>query len=242
MLPGIVDIHGDAFERQIHPRTKSAIPMDIALADTDRQMISNGITTAFHGLTVTWEPGPRDITAARSLFASLERMRPRLSCDTRVHLRHEVLSLDTLDEELSWIGGGRVDIVAINDHSHMVERALAHPHGPESRLETVPMSVEEYIALASATLGRRAEVAASLQRLTAAARDANIPLVSHDDNTPEMRALYHDVGCQICEFPADQATAAAAIREGDAVVLGGPNIVRGGRGGLVGRKLADLTT
>jgi alpha-D-ribose 1-methylphosphonate 5-triphosphate diphosphatase len=51
VLPGIVDIHGDAFERQIMPRPGVDFAMDIALVDSDRQAIANGITTVFHGLT-----------------------------------------------------------------------------------------------------------------------------------------------------------------------------------------------
>src|SRR4030081_476002 len=39
VLPGIIDIHGDAFERQIQPRPETVFTHDIALADTDRQLI-----------------------------------------------------------------------------------------------------------------------------------------------------------------------------------------------------------
>jgi alpha-D-ribose 1-methylphosphonate 5-triphosphate diphosphatase len=42
--------------------------------------------------------------------------------------------------------------------------------------------------------------------------------------TAEMREL----GCRICEFPLDEATARSAIAGGAAVIMGGPNILRGG--------------
>ena len=45
-LPGIVDIHGDAFERQLMPRPGVSFPVDMALDETDKQLITNGITTA----------------------------------------------------------------------------------------------------------------------------------------------------------------------------------------------------
>src|SRR6476620_6112373 len=48
VLPGIVDLHGDAFERQMMPRAGVDFPVDVALADSDRQAISNGITTVSH--------------------------------------------------------------------------------------------------------------------------------------------------------------------------------------------------
>src|SRR5262245_12392519 len=45
VLPGIVDIHGDAFERQMMPRPGVHFELDIALMESDRQAVANGITT-----------------------------------------------------------------------------------------------------------------------------------------------------------------------------------------------------
>ena len=59
VLPGIVDLHGDAFERQIMPRPGVTFPLELAFLDTDRQLVANGITTGFHGITYSWEPGLR---------------------------------------------------------------------------------------------------------------------------------------------------------------------------------------
>ena len=71
VLPGIVDIHGDAFERQMMPRPGVDFPLDVALCESDRQDIANGITTVFHGVTWSWEPGLRGAeTRARSWTVS----------------------------------------------------------------------------------------------------------------------------------------------------------------------------
>src|SRR6478609_2178892 len=59
VMPGIVDIHGDAFERQLMPRPGVDFPIDVALIDSDRQALANGITTVFHAATWSWEPGLR---------------------------------------------------------------------------------------------------------------------------------------------------------------------------------------
>src|SRR5262245_19681537 len=82
VLPGIVDIHGDAFERQMMPRPGVDFPIDVALFDSDRQAIANGITTVFHGVTWSWEPGLRGPENARALLEGIERLRPRLAADT----------------------------------------------------------------------------------------------------------------------------------------------------------------
>ena len=228
ILPGIVDLHGDAFERQIHPRPGVSVGIGVALAETDRQMSANGISTAFHGLTVTWEPGTRDLNAAKSFLAGFSAIRSRLRCDTRLHLRHEVLSIDTVPTAIAWIEQGLVDLVALNDHSAMVERAVKAQHLSASRLAQLAVSEAEYRTLAEQALSRRDEVAPSLQHLAQAACSRHVPLASHDDETSADRDFYRGLGARICEFPANRETAEAAIAGGDALVLGGPNILRNG--------------
>ncbi|MEO0408494.1 MAG: hypothetical protein AAF289_14195 [Cyanobacteria bacterium P01_A01_bin.135] len=39
LLPGIVDIHGDAFERMICPRPGVSLPLDMALVENDAAFI-----------------------------------------------------------------------------------------------------------------------------------------------------------------------------------------------------------
>jgi len=85
VLPGIVDLHGDAFERQMMPRPGVDFPIDVALADSDRQAIGNGITTVFHAATWSWEPGLRSGENARELLEAIETLRPQLAADTRFH-------------------------------------------------------------------------------------------------------------------------------------------------------------
>src|SRR5262249_33414720 len=107
VLPGIVDLHGDAFERQMMPRPGVDFPIDSALIDSARQAIANGITTVFHGTTWSWEPGLRCADNARKLLDAIEALRPRLAADTRFHLRHETYNIDAEDEIGAWLRKGR---------------------------------------------------------------------------------------------------------------------------------------
>src|SRR5215469_14521011 len=116
VLPGVVDIHGDAFERQLMPRPGVHFAMDIALSDTDRQVIANGITTVFHGVTWSWEPGLRGAGNARAILAAMEELRPRLGADTKFHLRHETYNLAAEPEVCDWIAARRIGALAFNDH------------------------------------------------------------------------------------------------------------------------------
>lgn len=89
VLPGIVDLHGDAFERQLMPRPGVHFDMQLALVETDRQLVANGITTAFHGVTYSWEPGLRGRDAMLQMLTALDDAKPHLACDTKLHLRQE---------------------------------------------------------------------------------------------------------------------------------------------------------
>src|SRR5215471_3505855 len=123
VLPGIVDIHGDSLERQMLPRPTAAFPIDVALLECDRQAIANGITTLFHGVMWSWEPGLRGADRARAVLDHIERLRPELAADTHYHLRHEVYNLDSEAEIIDWMRRGRIAMLAFNDHITLNLRA-----------------------------------------------------------------------------------------------------------------------
>ncbi|MBV9219069.1 MAG: alpha-D-ribose 1-methylphosphonate 5-triphosphate diphosphatase [Methylobacteriaceae bacterium] len=227
ILPGIIDLHGDAFERQLMPRPGVHFPSVPALIETDRQLLANGITTAYHGLTLSWEPGLRGAEAAREFLAALAAVRPHLGCDTRLHLRFETFNLDMVEETEAWLAEGRIDLLAFNDHTSDITREI-DSNEIGDYLGRTGLDAPAFRALAARVCARRAEVPAAVERLAAAAVKTGIPIASHDDDSPEMRARFRALGCRISEFPIDRATAAEAIAAGDATVLGAPNVMRGG--------------
>ncbi|MBD0336857.1 MAG: alpha-D-ribose 1-methylphosphonate 5-triphosphate diphosphatase, partial [Cyanobacteria bacterium Co-bin13] len=68
MLPGIVDLHGDAFERMICPRPGVSFPLEMALIENDQALLSAGITTFFYSMTDSFEPGLRSRQTVRQLI------------------------------------------------------------------------------------------------------------------------------------------------------------------------------
>jgi alpha-D-ribose 1-methylphosphonate 5-triphosphate diphosphatase len=110
VMPGLVDIHGDAHERQMQPRPGIGIPPAIAMRDSAAQLLAAGITTAFLGVTLSWEPGLRGIEAWRATLAAVEATRPVAGVDLRIHCRFEADNLDALEEVLADIAAGRVQL------------------------------------------------------------------------------------------------------------------------------------
>ena len=228
VLPGIIDLHGDAFERQMMPRPGVDFPTDVALADSDRQAIGNGITTVFHATTWSWEPGLRSADNARLLLEAIEAMRPQLAADTRFHLRQETYNLDAEAEIGEWLSDGRIDLFAFNDHMDSTVANLAKPQKRSRMVERTGLTNEAFDALVARVVARAPEVPASIARLAEAARNANVRMLSHDDDTPDMREAFRGMGVTIAEFPVNEETARAAADAGDAIVFGAPNVVRGG--------------
>ncbi|MGY4433077.1 alpha-D-ribose 1-methylphosphonate 5-triphosphate diphosphatase [Bradyrhizobium sp. F1.13.1] len=200
----------------------------MALADSDRQAISNGITTVFHATTCSWEPGLRSADNARGLMEAIERQRPQFAADTRFHLRHETYNLDAEAEISQWLSEGRVDLFAFNDHMDGTVGDMAKPRKRNRMVERTGLSGEDFDRLVGHIMSRAADVPASVSRLAAAARAADVRMLSHDDATPAMRQSFRAMGVAIAEFPINEETARAAASHGDAIVYGAPNVVRGG--------------
>ena len=226
VLPGIVDIHGDAFERQIQPRPGVDFPFDIALRDTEAQLLANGITTAFHGVTLSWEPGLRSLDTWRALLSALAA--GRWVCDMRVHLRWEAFNLDALEVAIADIAAGRVHLLAFNDHTPPIVRKIKDPVTGAKYSDRAGMTLDAFRELTAHVYGRADAVPDALARIGAAARAAGLPMASHDDDAIAVRDSFRARGARICEFPMSEAVGQAARDAGDAVVMGSPNVVRGG--------------
>lgn len=227
VLPGIIDLHGDGFEAILQPRPGVHFSHDLAYAEADAQMIANGITTGYHALTVSWEPGLRDIAISRALVAALEETAPRLACDTRLNIRWETFALDHIDEVLAWLARRPGDILSINDHT-----SANHRLGPDSaklkrmavRMGLAPEDAKTEIA---DTWERRDEVPAAIDRICAEAARLGRPILSHDDASLEDRRAGRKRQVDVAEFPMTEAAAREAREAGEHVILGAPNALRG---------------
>ena len=227
-LPGVVDLHGDAFERQLQPRPGVDFPTVIALRDTESQLLANGITTAMHAVTLSWEPGLRSPASWRRLVDTLAAHRPSMVCDMRVHLRWEMHNLAALEMALDDIAAGRVGLVSFNDHTPAILRKIVDPVTAAKYSERAGMGLAEFRMLAEAAAANAPGIDDATARLAAAARQRGLPMASHDDDTVATRERFRALGAGICEFPMAEAVGIAAREAGDAVVMGAPNVVRGG--------------
>jgi alpha-D-ribose 1-methylphosphonate 5-triphosphate diphosphatase len=225
VLPGIVDFHGDAFERQIMPRPQVSFPLDMAMLDTDRQLAANGITTALHGVTHSWEGGLRGPETLRRLLPALDGLRSRFLVDHKIHLRFECHHVEGEAETIAWLKSGWISLLAFNDHLPGMRRK---PHKWKEWADRAHTDVPGFEARLTTAAGRGSEVPCLIDRLATEAHRLGIPMASHDDSSIEVRDFYQERACRISEFPLHREVAAHAVTHGSPVVCGAPNVLRGG--------------
>jgi alpha-D-ribose 1-methylphosphonate 5-triphosphate diphosphatase len=126
------------------------------------------------------------------------------------------------------MAAGRIDVLAFNDHMPLLTATRKRSRSLERMVERSGLSRDEFDAVAEQVRRRAGEVPPSIARLAGAARAHGVPLISHDDASPEQREEFRALGCRVAEFPTTVETAEAAMAAGDHVVFGAPNVVRGG--------------
>jgi alpha-D-ribose 1-methylphosphonate 5-triphosphate diphosphatase len=228
LLPGIIDIHGDGFEHLLMPRSGVRFPTSVALAEVDKHLLANGITTAYHGVTYSWEPGLRGREAVVDLMRTIHAIGDSLGCDTRLHLRYEMYNLDGESDAIAWLQTGQIGLLSFNEHIEMILERLGRSERLSQYTERSGLDANAYRALVEKVASRADEVSASVARISQAAISSSTPLASHDDETPEIRRHFRSLGSTICEFPCNKKTALEAMAAEEAIVLGAPNVLRGG--------------
>ncbi|WP_426397172.1 alpha-D-ribose 1-methylphosphonate 5-triphosphate diphosphatase [Ralstonia sp. R-29] len=228
VLPGIVDLHGDAFERAVMPRPGVAFPYETALADVDAQLLASGITTEFHGVTYSWEGGLRGHAYAVRMLDTLDAMRPHLGAEHLMHLRFELHHADGLADALAWMHAGRVHFLSFNDHLPMMRNKLGDARKLAQYADRAECDVDTFLARLHAAAVHTDKLDAVTSTLAQAARQRGIRMASHDEPDVATRSAFHAHGCTVTEFPLTEAVARAARAHGAHTVFGAPNVVRGG--------------
>ena len=229
VLPGIIDLHGDAFERHIAPRPSAPFPVETGLHATDRDAAANGVTTAWLAQSWSWEGGHRSPDMAENMLQAMLDLRPHLMTDLRLQLRVETHTVDTADRLLAAVRRYGVDYVVFNNHlEEGVQLAQSRPTELALWAAKSGRSAAEQMALVEATRKQSPQVPRYLCRLAEAFDTLGVVYGSHDDPDGETRERFSMIGARICEFPTARSAAALARAVNDPVLMGAPNVVRGG--------------
>lgn len=232
LVPGLVELHTDNFERHLMPRPKVKWPEMPALLAHDAEVVGAGITTVYDALGI----GDADEDALRGgdmrgiarvlESAAADRL---LRADHYLHIRCELPAPNTLELFAPFEGHPRVGLISLMDHTPGqrqwtdIHQARVYYCGKKGWSEE--RFQEE---LAQAPRLQALYAAPHRRHFIDYARERGIALASHDDTLPEHVAQAHADGVSISEFPTSVPAAAEARARGMSVVMGAPNLVRGG--------------
>lgn len=247
VLPGLVELHTDNLERHIEPRPKVNWPHAAAILAHDAELASVGITTVFDALrvgSVVSKAKGNYGEYARQLADEILALRAQgaLRISHFLHLRAEMCS-ETLVAEMAKFGpADRIGIVSLMDHTPGQRQfreltALKHyvmgKHG---------FSQDDFDQHVRGQQALSAQYGALHERTAVAeARRYGAVLASHDDTLSPDVVQSHAHGVTFAEFPTTFEAARACRDHGIAVMMGAPNLIRGGShsGNVAAQALAE---
>ncbi|MFM7330555.1 MAG: alpha-D-ribose 1-methylphosphonate 5-triphosphate diphosphatase [Brachymonas sp.] len=247
LLPGLVEIHTDNFERHLMPRPSVQWAETPALLAHDAEVAAAGITTVFDALGV----GDADADSLRgsAWFDVVDAIdtcarEGLLRADHHLHVRCELPAPNTIDLFEPFHGHERLSLISLMDHTP-----------GQRQWENIDVAKVYYTGKKGWSLEkfqRQVEHAAELQARYASphrqyfvdyCRAHDIVMASHDDTTEAHVEQAHAEGARVSEFPTTLVAARAARQRGLLTVMGGPNVVRGGShsGNVAATDLARLS-
>ncbi len=233
VIPGLVELHTDNVERHIEPRPEVNWPHLPALIAHDAELASTGITTVFDAMRIGSIHGQKSryVDYARNLADELLAARNEgyFKISHFLHLRAEVCSETLLTEFARFGPEDRVGIVSLMDHT------------PGQRQFRDMSALKTYVTKKRGM--NDAEFEEHVQNLlrlresfgdkhqAGAVQEAHrleSVLASHDDTTAEHVETSAKNGVSFAEFPTTVEAAEACRTLGIAIMMGAPNLIRGG--------------
>jgi alpha-D-ribose 1-methylphosphonate 5-triphosphate diphosphatase len=246
LLPGFIELHTDNLDKFFTPRPKVDWPAHSAMSSHDALMVASGITTVLDAVAVgdVRDGGHRLDNLQKMIDAIVNSQNAGLNrAEHRLHLRCELPHETTLPLFEKLMDTSVLSLVSLMDHSPG-QRQFATPqkyreyyqgkyHMNDEQMDDFQ---QEQIALS------RRWAQPNREAIAAHCRERNISLASHDDATAAHVEESLALGSVIAEFPTTEEAARASHNSGLQVLMGAPNIVRGGShsGNVAAHHLASL--
>ncbi len=230
IMPGMVDLHSDALEQSIEMRSGVFFDFEFALRNLDRRIATCGITTYCHALSFAdnelglRSPGEveRIIRMVKAFDRSSDAMVNHL-----IHARYEIGAREGLTVLESLLGEGLIDMVSVMDHTPGQGQFTTLGTFVNYYAGTYGDAYEEIEGMANRKMASRESGWEKITEFSSRLKEAGLPFLSHDDDTPEKINIVKALGVGASEFPLSMDAARQARKEGLRIFMGAPNLVRG---------------
>lgn len=232
--PGFIDIHSDYIEHMAAPRPTSLMNFNLSLREAEKELISHGITTMFHSLSLYKETEyaykpirePENVRKLIDLIDETHTIKHLVR--HRFHARMEIDNVEEIENLKNYISEDKVHLISFMDHTP--------GQGQYRHLEVYRNTVKSYNSMSDAAIDVLIRNHQTKEKLTVEdmreiaqyAHKHNIAVASHDDDSFEKLDLVHSFGTTISEFPITQEVAYRAKALGMYTVAGAPNVLLGG--------------
>lgn len=233
LLPGLVELHTDNLEKHLAPRPGVFWNTHAAFAIHDAQVAAAGITTVFDSLVI----GERDAFGLRSRKVQNECGQAMLDTiaaglfrvDHFLHLRCEVATHDAADAFADMSDHPLLRLVSVMDHTPGQRQWHDPVQYRQYHERNGKVSDETWQAMLTDLKAQQEAFAFPHRRsIVAMSRERGLPIASHDDTSIEHVDEAVRDGVALSEFPTTLTAARAAREKAIGVIMGAPNIVRGG--------------
>lgn len=233
VMPGFIELHTDNLERYMNPRPGVDWPSAAAALAHDAQLISAGITTVFDALSIG-DVDPKQ-TRLKQLPRMIEAIETAsadniLRAEHFLHLRCEVSHERTLEIFNDLVEAHpALRLVSVMDHTPGQRQFVKYEKYKEyyqGKYHLSESELEAFIVRQKANGAKYSDL--FRQEIVAVCQDKGIAIASHDDATLEHVEESAALGMSIAEFPTTAVAAARSHALGLKVLMGAPNVVRGG--------------
>lgn len=246
LLPGLVELHTDNLEKHLVPRPGVIWNATSATVTHDAQCAASGITTVLDSIVIgDMDNGGTRAQTYQTSIAALHACREQdlMRVEHLLHLRCEVSAPDLPESFERYADDPLVELVSVMDHTpgQRQWRDLSKYRRYTERNGS--LRDHEYQELVRERAEQQAQFAARHRaEVVAGCHARGIPLASHDDTEVEHVLMARDEKMAVSEFPTTVRAAEAAREAGMAIVMGGPNLVKGGShsGNVSAAELAQL--
>ncbi|UCI31147.1 alpha-D-ribose 1-methylphosphonate 5-triphosphate diphosphatase [Mesorhizobium sp. B4-1-4] len=245
IIPGLVELHTDHLEGHYAPRPKVRWNPIAAVLAHDAQVATAGITTVLDALRVGMDEDA-DLTSddIRKLADAIEDSvrEDRLRADHFIHLRCEVSAPDCLRAFANFETDDRVKLASLMDHAPGQRQFVNLETYAYYYQRKLKLSDQDFQKFCEKRMGESARNSGPNRVFIAAAcHERGIVLASHDDATTGHVEEAIEQGVRVAEFPTTEEAARASKDAGLGVLMGAPNVMRGGShsGNVSARALAS---
>lgn len=232
LLPGLVELHTDNLEKHMSPRPGVDWPSASAVLTHDAQIVAAGITTVFDALSIG-DINPKG-KRMQQLGVMLEAIAAaeaagQTRAEHRLHLRCEVSHPQCLELFRELVEQPLVQLVSVMDHApgqRQFARMEKYREYYMGKYHLSPAEMDTFVSEQLANSARHSDQQRAA--IVDICRSRELALASHDDATLDHVEESAGYGMAIAEFPTTFEAAEASHARGLKVLMGAPNIVRGG--------------